>query len=484
MFVHDVVAEDPLGQRKFRIPFRGSHNLRAQPLSNLPDNIKFPDGATSLIADFSKTETNRIPVYLINAADRSFPMETVAMEIPIVLEAHLGNGHWERAESHNAYGFTSIRKIEYVSSQTFKVKKARHWDEGEPATLRYALYQDGKAAVFSPAFEGLLPVGEIEKARHDFLAAALVPKPLRIRYIPEDTSFEEISRDWPAKLSLLRSFGPCYLDLAEAQKWIAFVHESSVSSEAERKVAVGLQMELLQKWPFQYDLSKLHENCHSILKNNTPTNQNLRPICWNVMQGAEADSHAAELAEIAWETIQTDSPIDELKAATDFLCIDHIARKLSPVLKVKNRTALLQQNNPYLRITTANHILSNKGDHTTILNHYLEDQPDASAYELVHILHFDRLYNPFAKPNWKLWEIALDKDPAYTIPRLSLMFESDNEPTKLRKFSKASVLPDSIKQRLVKFCADTSDVQKRQAIQRLLDDVHGKRNRSINQLLF
>ncbi|MDF1811773.1 MAG: hypothetical protein P1V20_06150 [Verrucomicrobiales bacterium] len=482
--MQSLKADDPFGIRvgepRIRIPFRGNQTVRSLPVSDLPQTFTYPRDKVSLLADFKKHENNRVPVYLINAGEKNYRMETVAMEIPIVLEAYLGNGHWERAESQNAYGFLSTRKEEFVSASTFRVKKARHWSEGEPATLRYALYQDGKAAIFTEAFQGKLPIGEIDKARHDLMTASLVPEPIRIRYFPGQTSLEEIEDEWYHKLTLLRSFGPCYVDLEEAQKWAAFVHENPVSSRQERDLAVRLQLEMLKKWPAKYDLSGLHKRCRAILKEGAPGTQALRPLCWRILRAeSEENSELKDpaLVKVAWETIQSESTLSELEAATDFLCVNHIASNFSPILEYKDHEKLLDHSNPYVRITAAHLLLSKKKNTALVLNHYLENEEKVGAYELVRILHFDRLYNPYEKPNWTLWERALEKDTEYTISQLSLLFESDNTPTKLRKFSQSSVLPASIRQRLVKYSEGAPNGPKKQAIQRLLDDVNTSQSR-------
>lgn len=459
----------------------GAHKTPSSlPLSDVPRNLDYESGKVSLVADFAGAEQNRVPVYLINGTGKTFRMETVALEIPIVLEAYLGNGHWERAESHNAYGFLSTRKEESLPAGNFKVKKARLWEEGEPAKLRYALYQDGRAAIISESFEGRLPVGEIDKARHDLMAASLVPEPLRIRYFPEQTTRKEIREEWGNKLTLLRSFGPCYVDLLEAQRWAAAVHENPVSSRADRNLAIQLQLTLLEPWPAEYNVGRLFDHCRSVLIDREPGTEKLRSLCWRVLKEESEQSSKfkdPQLAKVAWETIQSGAPTQELEAATDFLCVNHIAKNFSPILEYKDHGKLLEHKNPYVRITAANQMLSQKTDQAVVLNHYLENKNEVGVFELIRVLHFDRLYYPYEKPNWELWESALDKDIDYASSQLSLLFESDNTSTNLRKFTQSSVLPESIKERLEAYCDTAPNGPKKQAIKRLLDDVNSTRNR-------
>ncbi len=481
LVIHDGAAQFHFEGQRINLPNHISNqSTRSYQLDALPPDLSYGKEAVSLVADFDKAENNRIQVYLINPKKTIFELSSVAMEIPIVLEAYLGNGHWERAESENTYGFLSTRKKEQLSPMHYRVKNVRHWSEGQSAKLRYALYQNGSATLVTEPFEGFLPIGEIEKARNDFMAAALVPEPLRIRYLPEQTTREEISTEWFNKLSLLRQFGPCYIDLGEAQKWAAEVHENPVSSREDRDLAIQLQIALLQTWPNQYDLKRLLEYGRSVLKKPVDDTAGLRPLCWKILaDNAEENGEpdGAALAQVAWKTIQIPSTSPELEAASDFLCIKEIAAKHSPILSYEHRESLLNSDNVHLRIAAANYLISNK-NRQQALNHYSANQSSYGVYELVRVLYLDRLHNPYETPNWNLWTRALDKDITVAFPQLSRMFESDETNSKLSKFSQSSDLPEGIRERLTNLSNTSPEGPLKRSVDRLLDDVNVNQRRS------
>ncbi len=418
-----------------------------------------------------------MPVYLINASDKTYPLKIVALELPIVLEADLGDGHWERAEVSNSYAYSSHapRKTQYVNSQHYRVKHARYWEAGQPARLRYALYQDGAAHLVSEPFDGYLSPGQIEAARHDLMSAAMIPPPLQIRYVPERTDNKEVLSHWYARLSLLQSYGPCHIDTREAQEWISDVYADPISSAIEREVAVDLQLLMLQPWPQTYEIERLHQQCREMV--SAPSSDKVlrqRELSWQVLSYAanqHATLHHPELLDVAWKAIQQpEIRVAEKLAATEFLCSVGASKALSPKHSETELLSLLDRGNTFQRIVAA-HTLMIAGKHRFIMQHYGTIADEISSYELTKILHFDRLYKPYNKPDWQLWETALDKDTAYTFAQLAYLFESDDRPTKLRKFANSSELTLAIRNKLEAYYQQLTTGDQRVAVRRLLDNI-------------
>ena len=466
-----------------RFDFLGTSSKNDTPLSLLPEAVTVTPGEVTLVPDFSSPQNNRIPVHIVNASGHKFELEMTSVDLPIVLEAHLGDGHWERAEPLNLFVRLLSQKRIAIADKGFRLRKARYWGEGEKATLRYALYQDGAPVLTSESFEGLLPIGEIDQARHDFMSAALVPESLRIRFLPGETQTDEIEREWFLKLDLMRSFGPCHVDLSETQKWIASVHQSPVSTRREKEVAIRLQLELLKSRPITYQADQLRRRCQSVLFARDSHSQGLRGLCWRLAadlareKSSQGDFEFDKLAKLAWNLLFSGESIEEKEAAADFLCVDFIAKNHSPILQFKNETeTLLDHEVPHVRVVLANWILANQknGREKIVLSFYRNNVGRIGERELVRVLHFDRLFNPYGRPDWTLWAAALDKNPAYTIPRLSVMFETDNRTSNLRKFSQSTVLPDEIRTRLLKFYDLAPAGEMKQSVKRLLDNVSGR----------
>ena len=452
---------------------------RSQPVSSLPESVDYPRGVISIVVDQqqSGTESQKTVVYLINSSEEPLKIDPISYELPVVLEANLGGNHWERAEVVNPTGIVrSSTKNDRLYPGTFRIKQTQSAKSGEDVLLRYSFYQNGTPIIISEPFQGKLPVGEIDKARFDMMSASAVPPPLRIRYIETETKQNEVTGEWFDKLKLLRILGPCYVDLGHAQRWAADIHENPVSTREERDAAVALQLELLQPWPSQYDLFALHRHCQETLLNENETGS-IRAICWNVIGDFAEKNPRPEhldygtLAETAWNLLFDDFvPDSEKESAVDFLCVKSIAENHSPAQTAEDFEKMLSGVTEHVRIVAANRIMS-RGQQKPVFDFYTDHIDQISVSELIKILHFDRLHNPFARPNWALWEKALNKNIEFTIPKLAMMFESDPTETKLRKFPESSALPPEIKSRLSSYCNSAPNTETRQSARRLLDNV-------------
>lgn len=466
---------EPRFQPQFRIPFHNRKTEKNFPLPTLPSRLDYEDGKVSLVPDFEESGGGEVSVYLINDRTDAFRLETVALELPIVLEARLGEDHWERAEPQNAFGFLSTSKIDSVPPGHFRMKQVTHWEEGREATLRYSLYQNGKPTLVSAPFEGRLPLGEIDRARHDLMSASQVPDPLRIRYTPGQTDIGD-AREWLGKLELLRFLGPCHVDVDEAQKWVSFVHESPVSTGLERDVAIALQMELLRPWPNGFDLYRLLTRCHEVIGSDSGDFiGSQRALCWAVLGDHAATAkkplHHPELAELAWKAIQNDElDHEERSEAVGFLCVKYVVENESPISGVGDRRELLKGSNPYLRIVAANWLLS-RVERSAVVDFYLENEGEVGAYELVQVLQFDRVFSPYHSPEWTLWDRALDKDMAYSAEELLSLYHGDDAPDRFEK------VPRSIRDRLEAYFQDLPDGSKSELVRRLFDQPSSRSSR-------
>lgn len=466
---------EPRFQPQFRIPFHNRKTEKNFPLPSLASRVDYEAGKVSLVPDFKELGDGEVAVYLINDRTDAFRLETVALELPIVLEARLGDDHWERAEPQNAFGFLSTSKIDSVPAGHFRMKQVTHWEEGRDATLRYSLYQNGKPTLVSAPFKGKLPLGEIDRARHDLMSASLVPVPLRIRYTPGQTSSGD-ARQWLCMLELLRFLGPCHVDLDEAQKWVSFVHESPVSTGMERDLAIALQMELLRPWPNSFDLYRLLTRCHEVIGSRTGDfDGSQRALCWAVLSDhaitAKKPLHHPELAELAWTAIQNDELGHyEKSEAVGFLCVKYVVENESPILEEDDKRALLKGDNPYLRIVAANWLLS-RVERSTVVDFYLKNESDIGAYELVQVLQFDRVFSPYHSPEWTLWDRAMDKDMAYAAEELLSVYNSDDAPARFKK------VPRPIRERLEGHYREQPDGSKSELVKRLFDQPSSKSNR-------
>lgn len=367
-------------QQDFRM-VRGNPSTRNIPLRSLDPKITYTKDKLSLIVDFESQENNRANVYLINDTKIKVPLENFTQELPIVLEAYLGDDTWERAEVRNDRPRIRVtssgnKQTESVLPGYFRKRACSCWAEGAPVKLRYALYESGRPIATSDSFEGFLPYGVIDAARHDKMAESIVPNSLKIRYIPGETTHQEVAREWFSRLSLLKALGPCYVDLSEAQKWIASVHENPVSTREERDTAIRLQKWLLaSEWSKDYDHEKLITHCHEIVKGKVELLPNtlaeLRSLSWIVLLDwveTEKWLDSPELATIAWQTlVDEDASVSEKENATAFLCIDAVADAHSPILDDPNRDTLSIDSNPYRRIVSANWLMRQRRDRKSVV---------------------------------------------------------------------------------------------------------------------
>ncbi len=459
---------------------RGVGGGNSFPLTELPATLDSSGDEVRLFPDLGQARKRKVPVYLINGTDRPYAVESLAFELPIVLEAHLGDGHWERAEPMESVGFLHSSKTEELPPGHFRMKEAGFWTEGEPAWLRYALYQEGRAVLTSSPFRGKLPIGEVDRARYDLMSAAMVPEALQIRYRAGQTNLDEVTSEWPAKLELLRVLGPCHVDLRQVQDWTGHVHENTVSTRRERDAAVALQMRLLQPWPGHYDRVRLHQGCERMLREDGNSPQ-VRALCWQVIGEYLRDHHpvshleTAALAERAWNLLFDDVPPVERQAAADFLCVPAIAEHHCPVTDPGIFGGLIGHPVPQVRTVAANFVMS-QGRSDAVLDWYRREIDRIEAAELVRILHFDRRHDPYGRPDWDLWKKALEKDLEYSLPMLSLLFESDPRQTDLRKFAESSALPPGIRLLLERYGEGTPNTPSRTRARRLLDNVAPDRN--------
>jgi len=377
--------------------------------------------------------------------------------LPIVLEVDLGNGMWERAEIRNdVSAYTALRPNEHVLNRNFRRRKCEYWASGEPAKLRYALYQEGLPALVSESFDGYLPMGKVYSARRDAMAASLTPEVLRIRYQAEATSFERVQNEWVPKLGLLHQLGPAHIELEEIQKWTADIHSNPVSTREERDLAIQLQTKMLRDWHPNYDLDRLHNYCVKTVTERTPETKAARPVCWQLLEDATKNAKSLphpDLTKQAWQTLQASSNVTaiERKAITRFLCSPIVAKLSNPVDSVTNPEALLKSDDLHIRIVVANWFLKHQRPEVDVIKQYRSSPPeDLSAYELIKILHFNRIHNPYTRRSWDLWLRALTLDKEYTISNLALIYEFDRR--KFPKKFKASeeALPGSIKSVLLK----------------------------------
>lgn len=471
------LAQQLFPQNGQRFMMRGNPSTRNIPLRTLSPDIEYQKNSLSLVVDFGSQLNNRVEVYLINDTTEKVELDNHTMELPIVLEAETAEGFWERAEVRDDKPRFKSVSNEGVMAGYFRKRQCRCWDNGVPIKLRYALYEGGKAVAKSASFEGFLPLGQIDAARQDHLSASIVPEVLRIRFL-EDTSLTTVTEDWLHKLELLKSFGPSYVEVAEAQKWAAFVHANPVSTRAERDVALEIQKMMLDRWPAAFDRKALIDNCTRIVSNRATSGANpgLRPISWEVII-SELDQMpglaSSDLAKVAWDLLEEeDANGDEKKAATKYLCADAVATKHSPILLVSNANNLLNSDNSYLRIVTANWMLRQRRMGKTAIQaevlEFYEKFESVSAFELVNVLHFDRIYSPYTDPNWLLWSRALKIDEDYTVSNLSLMYEFDDRAF-ARKIKLSTNLPDAIKSQLYSIYKDGENQETADLAKRLLE---------------
>lgn len=422
---------------EFQIPNNSNRN---SPNRLLADKISYQANELSLIFDPKSHTNDRIDVYLINDTADSFRFERHTLDLPIILEVNLGNDIWERAETRNDKSHLSLRTNELVLDGHYRKRKCRHWEKGTPAKLRYSLYEHGRPIVTSETFDGFLPMGKVHTSRRDLMAAALVPETLQIRYHGDTTKFEDVQNIWRPKLTLLQKLGPSHIELEEVQKWTSSIHSNPVSTREERDLAIQLQTQMLQSWPSTYDQNRLNEFCTNTVIQRKPESQSIRPLCWIVLTASANQSqeiNEPELAKLAWQCLQesnTDALENEKKEITRFLCSDTIVDN-SPLKDIDDLDELMNSNNSHIRIITANWLITEQSQsqpEIDVMDFYTtKSNNEIDAYELISVLHFNRIYKPYTDTNWDLWLRAFELDAQYTISNLALMYQFDS-----RKFPK------------------------------------------------
>ena len=467
----------------FEMRHRANHNAT---IDLLPQRVSHKENEVSVVVDFDSAENNRVDVFIVNDSNDDFRFQRKTLGLPIVLEVDLGDGQWDRAEIRNDIAsYSSFNANELVLNGHFRKRKCRYWTSGEPATLRYSLYKDGKPVLESASFEGFLPMGKVHSARRDMMAASLTPDVLKIRYQVEETTFKEVRDEWVPKLTLLYQLGPAHIELEEFQRWTSDIHSNPVSTRSERDLAIQLQTRMLNPWPSEYNLGNLYQYCVDTVIARTTETRAIRHVCWQLLNETTKDNKALvdpTLPKIAWQSLQASSGNDlrvERKEMSRFLCSSVVTRTDNPLDLLDNHQALVKSDDPYIRIVAANWFLSQKYQTSdfNVMDYYESTPPtDLGIYELIEILHLNRIYNSKSKRRWGLWLQALEKDPAYTISNLALIYDFDKRDFRKKFKSSEDDIPNTIKSRLLEHANSDSDSETGMLAKKILDFNNRKRS--------